>query len=71
MTHRSTNKCNDPLPPDSPGLGRSRHRQERDESRSTLIYVEYDAEELLRILMETRTSYLNGLRNRLRTNRDK
>ena len=59
------------LPHDSPGLGRSRNGQGGDESGATLIYVEYGAKELLQILMETGTSYRNGLRNHLRTNRDK
>jgi len=70
MTQPSASKCKISLPPNLSSSDRSRHRQGRDEARPRLIYVEYDANELLRILMDAGTSYGNGYRNWLKTNRD-
>ena len=70
MTQSSASNCKVSLTPDSSGSDRSRHRQGRGESRPRLIYVEYDASELLQILMDAGTSYGNGYRDWLKTNQD-
>lgn len=59
MTHPVAKTRRDDQSPDSHLADRSRHPQERDESKSKLVYVEYNATELLQILMETRTSFCN------------
>lgn len=44
--------------------------EERAHSRPMMIFVEYSAEELLQILMETRNAYCDHLRDRTETRKD-